>query len=327
MKTRPYGTLQTSISEIGLGCWQFGGDFGPMPEERAMEIMNAAVNSGINFFDTADIYGGGRSETLIGKFLAGHTGEPIRVVTKFGRDASVFPDGYSEEAMRKSVDASRKRLGVEVLDCLQLHCVPPEVLQDGQIFDWLRSLKSDGAIREFGASVQTIDEGLMCLKQEGLASLQVIFNAFRQKLVAELLPQAKEAGVSIIVRLPLASGMLAGKYTAETVFTEQDHRNYNRDGQAFSVGETFAGIPFEKGIELVEELRAMLPAAMSMAQATQRWILDHEAVTTVITGASRATQVEENASVSELDSLGAETHGKVADFYHAKVEQHIRGVY
>ena len=327
MKQRNYGTLLTPISEIGLGCWQFGGDFGPMPEDRAMEIMAKAVSSGIGFFDTADVYGAGRSETLIGKFLKSHSGDPIRVVTKFGRAAGIYPDGYTEDAMRKSVDASRERLGVDSIDCLQLHCVPATVLEDGQIFDWLRALKSEGAIREFGASVETVNEGLTCLKQDGLASLQVIFNIFRQKLVTALLPQAKEVGVSIIVRLPLASGLLAGKYTAETTFTEGDHRNYNRDGQAFSVGETFAGIPFAKGLELVEELREILPDSMSMAQATQRWILDHDAVTTLITGASTSEQAQENASVSMLQSLDKQTHEKLSEFYRAKVEQHIRGAY
>ena len=284
MKTRNYGTLDTPIGEVGLGCWQFGGDFGPMSDDNAMAIMSAAVQGGINFFDTADVYGGGRSESLIGKFLASHTGDAIHVVTKFGRDGSVYPDGYTEAAMRKSVDASRERLGVETLDCLQLHCVPMEELKKGDVFDQLRTLKSEGEIREFGASVETVEEGLVCLKQDGLASLQVIFNIFRQKLISELLPQAKEAGVSIIVRLPLASGLLAGKYTADTTFTDGDHRSYNRDGQAFSVGETFAGLPFPIGVGLANELREMLPESMTMAQAAQRWILDHDAVTTIITG-------------------------------------------
>jgi aryl-alcohol dehydrogenase-like predicted oxidoreductase len=326
MKNRDYGTGKTSISEIGLGCWQFGGDFGPMAEDEAMAIMSAAVQSGINFFDTADVYGGGRSETLIGKFLASHKGDPVRVVTKFGRDASVYPDGYTELAMRKSVDESRDRLGVESLDCLQLHCVPIEVLKKGDVFDWLRSLKEEGAIREFGASVETIEEGLLCLGQDGLASLQVIFNLFRQSMATELLPQAKEAEVSIIVRLPLASGLLSGKYTAETTFSEGDHRNYNRDGQAFSVGETFAGIPFTTGVELANELRSMLPTGMTMAQAAQRWILDHDAVTTIITGASSANQVLDNAATSELPSLGDVLHGQLSEFYLSKVQQHIRGV-
>ena len=327
MQQRNYGALNTPISEVGLGCWQFGGDFGPMSDEKAMSIMTAAVQGGINFFDTADVYGGGRSETLIGEFLASHTGDAIRVVSKFGRDGSVYPDGYTESAMRNSVDATRERLGVETLDCLQLHCVPLAELKKGDVFKWLGELKSEGAIREFGASVETIEEGLACLEQPGLASLQVIFNIFRQKLATELLPQAKAAGVSIIVRLPLASGLLAGKYSADTTFTEGDHRNYNRDGQAFSVGETFAGLPFPIGVELANELREMLPDSMTMAQASQRWILDHDAVTTIITGASSAQQAADNSAVSELPNLTKECHEKLTEFYQSKVEQHIRGAY
>lgn len=327
MNSRTYGTLGAQVSEVGLGCWQFGGDFGPMSDENAMAIMSAAVQGGVNFFDTADVYGGGRSESLIGRFLASHDGDPIHVVTKFGRDGSVYPDNYNAATMRKSVDDSRQRLGVETIDCLQLHCVPMEELKRGDVFCWLRQLKSEGAIREFGASVETIEEGLVCLKQEGLASLQVIFNIFRQKLTTELLPQANDAGVSIIVRLPLASGLLAGKFTGETTFTEGDHRNYNRDGQMFSVGETFAGLPFEIGVGLADELREMLPQTMTMAQASQRWILDHEAVTTIITGASSVPQISDNAAVSELPPLGKELHASLSEFYKSKVEQHIRGVY
>jgi aryl-alcohol dehydrogenase-like predicted oxidoreductase len=327
MKSRSYGTLGTEVSEVGLGCWQFGGDFGPMSDDNAMAIMAAAVQGGVNFFDTADVYGGGRSESLIGKFLVSHGGDPIRVVTKYGRDGSVYPDNYTEATMRQSVEASRERLGVETIDCLQLHCVPMDELKKGDVFDWLRDLKAEGAIQEFGASVETIEEGLVCLKQASLASLQVIFNVFRQKLTSELLPQAKEAGVSIIARLPLASGLLSGKFTADTTFTEGDHRNYNRDGQAFSVGETFAGLPFEIGVGLANELREMLPQSMTMAQASQRWILDHDAVTTIITGASSVEQISDNAAVSELPPLGEELHEKLSEFYVSKVQQHIRGVY
>ncbi len=327
MQQRNYGTLKTPVSEVGLGCWQFGGDFGPMSDEKAMAIMTTAVQGGINFFDTADVYGGGRSESLIGGFLASHRGDPIRVVSKFGRDGSVYPDGYTESALRKSVDATRERLGVETLDCLQLHCVPLSELKKGDVFKWLGELKSEGAIREFGASVETIEEGLVCLEQPGMASLQVIFNIFRQKLATELFPQAKAAGVSIIVRLPLASGLLAGKYTADTTFTDGDHRNYNRDGQAFSVGETFAGLPFPTGVGLANEVREMLPDSMTMAQASQRWILDHDAVTTIITGASSAQQVADNAAVSEMPKLTKECHEKLTEFYLAQVEQHIRGTY
>lgn len=327
MHYRNFGKPGQPVSEIGLGCWQFGGDFGPMTEERALSILSAAVGGGIDLFDTADVYGAGRSESLIGKFLSTHTGHPIRVVTKYGRNSSVYPDKYTESSMRSAVDAARQRLGMDALDCLQLHCVPIEVLRKGDVFDWLRSLKSEGAIREFGTSVETVDDGLLCLAQDGLASLQVIFNLFRQKLATELFPKAQAAGVSIIVRLPLASGLLAGKYTKQTTFTEGDHRNYNRDGAAFSVGETFAGLPFEIGVELANECREMLPQNMTMAQAAQRWILDHDAVTTIITGATSPEQVISNAAVSDLPGLSDELHQRLSDFYQSKVVHHIRGPY
>jgi len=327
MKHRNFGTHSQPVSEVGLGCWQFGGDFGPMSDAQAMAIMSAAADSGVDFFDTADVYGGGRSESLIGKFLATHKGQPIRVVTKYGRDGSVFPDKFTEASMHAAVDVARRRLGVDVLDCLQLHCIPIDALREGDVFDWLRSLKAEGAIREFGASVESVDEGLLCLKQDGLASLQVIFNLFRQKLATKLFPQAQAAGVSIIVRLPLASGLLSGKFTRQTEFTDGDHRNYNRDGQCFNVGETFAGLPFETGVELVNEIREMLPENMTMAQASLRWILDHDAVTTVIPGASSPEQVASNVAVSNLPSLSEHIHQRLSTLYQSKIAQHIRGPY
>jgi len=327
MKHRTFGTYRQPVSEVGLGCWQFGGDFGPMSDAQALAIMAAAVDGGGDFFDTADVYGGGRSESLIGKFLATHNGHPIRVVTKYGRDGSVFPDKFTEASMHAAVDVARRRLGVDMLDCLQLHCIPIDALREGAVFDWLRSLKAAGKIREFGASVESAEEGLLCLKQDGLASLQVIFNLFRQKLVTELFPQAQAAGVSIIVRLPLASGLLSGKFTRQTVFTAGDHRNYNRDGQAFNVGETFAGLPFETGIELANEIREMLPQNMTMAQASLRWILDHDAVTTIIPGASSPEQVTSNVAVSDLPRLSDELHQRLSELHQSKVAQHIRGPY
>ncbi|MCX7389265.1 MAG: aldo/keto reductase [Planctomycetales bacterium] len=327
MQSRNFGTLGQPVSEVGLGCWQFGGDFGPMSDAQALAIMSAAVDSGVDFFDTADVYGGGRSESLIGQFLATHRGNPIRVITKFGRDGSVFPDKYTEAALRSAVHAACQRLGVTTLDCLQLHCIPLDALRKCHIFDWVRSLKADGVIREFGASVESVEEGLLCLGQEGLVSLQVIFNLFRQKLVTDLFPQAQKAGVSIIVRLPLASGLLSGKFTQQTTFTAGDHRNYNRDGQAFNVGETFAGLPFETGVELANEIRVLLPQEMTMSQAALRWILDHDAVTTIIPGASSPAQVTSNAAVSNLPRLSGELHSRLSEFYHSKVAQHIRGPY
>ena len=269
MNSRPFGADGIEVSEVGLGCWQLGGDFGPMGEETGLEILRTAAESGITFFDTADVYGNGRSEALIGRFLRKSDGG-ILVATKFGREDDVYPDGYTEAALRRCADDSRRRLGVDRLELLQLHCVPPSVLRDGTIFDGLRTLVDEGVIARFGASVETIDEGLLCLEQEGISSLQVIFNILRQKPAQELLPAARESNVSIIVRLPLASGLLAGKYTVETTFAEGDHRTYNRDGQAFNVGETFAGLPFEIGAGLADEIKPLVPEGMVMAQMALR---------------------------------------------------------
>ncbi len=326
MQYRPLGNSGQTISEIGLGCWQFGGDFGPIEEDRVQGILEAAEESGIRFLDTADVYGGGRSESLIGRFLKGRS-ESYFLATKVGRGAGLYPDGYTEKSVRESIEGSMERLGVSKLDLIQLHCVPTEVLGEGRIFDWLRKFQAEGLIRHFGASVESIEEGHICLQQEGLSSLQVIFNLFRQKPLVELFPAAISAGVGIIVRLPLASGLLAGKYTRHHQFDESDHRHYNRDGAAFNVGETFAGLPFEKGVELAEALREFVPEGHNMAQWSQRWILDHPAVSTVITGASSVRQVQNNAAVSEMPALEPEVHATLADFYQESVEEHIRGPY
>ena len=205
--------------------------------------------------------------------------------------------------------------------------MPPEVLRRGDVFAWLRALQAEGKIRRFGASVESVEEGMLCLEQPGIASLQVIFNVFRQKPAESLFERARELGVAIIVRLPLASGVLAGKFTRDTTFAAADHRNYNRDGQAFNVGETFAGLPFAKAVELADALKGFLPDGMNLAQMAQRWILDHPAVTTVITGASRPEQVEANAGVSALPPLGEALHKRLAAFYRDEVRAHIRGPY
>lgn len=291
-----------------------------------MDVMRAAVASGVDFFDTADVYGGGCSEEWIGKFLRS-AGRRVFVATKYGRAGTTFPDGYSEEGMRAAIEASRARLGVDALDLLQLHCIPGRYLRQGDVFDWLRRAQRDGLIRHFGASVESVEEGLLCLGQEGLLSLQIIFNIFRQKPAEELLPRARERGVGIIVRLPLASGLLAGKFGPETVFPETDHRYFNRDGERFNVGETFAGLPFAKGVELAGKIRPRMPQGLTMAQASMRWILDHEAVSVVIPGASSASQAGENTTISALPPLPEALHGELAEFYRAEVRQHIRGPY
>jgi len=326
MTKRTLGRGGFEIGEVGLGCWQFGGDFGPMKDATAFTILEAAVASGTDFFDTADVYGAGRSEELIGRFLK--TCEtPVTVATKVGREAILYPDKYSREIVRDSLLRSIKRLDVDALDLVQLHCVPPAVLRDGEIFDWLRDFKTEGIIKHFGASVESVEEGLVCLKQEGLLSLQVIFNPFRLKLATELLPQAQEKGVGVIVRLPLASGLLSGKFSKATTFAETDHRNYNRDGQAFNVGETFAGLPFEKGVELADALKEFVPEGMTMAQMTLRWILDHDAVSVIIPGASSPAQATGNAAAAASYRLPAELHVRIAEFYQENVAGHIRGPY
>jgi len=327
MKKRKLGNNGFEVSEVGLGCWQIGGDWGKgIDKDKAFEILDAAVKSGITFFDTADVYGDGKSEQLIGAYLKS-TDVNIKVATKFGRRSEVFPDKYTEKALRECVASSLKNLQVSCIDLLQLHCIPTEVLRKGEVFTWLRQLQKEGKITHFGASVETVEEGLLCLKQEGLQSLQVIYNIFRQKLTTELLPQAYAKGVGIIVRLPLASGLLSGKFTADTKFAESDHRNFNNNGQCFNVGETFAGLPFETGVNLSNQLKDFCPEDLSMVQMSLKWLLDHKEVTTIIPGASSPDQVRSNALASELAPLSSKLHTELKEFYESNIHQHIRGGY
>ncbi|KAB2641796.1 MAG: aldo/keto reductase [Verrucomicrobia bacterium] len=327
MKHRTFPCPSLPISEIGLGCWQLGGsDWGSIDDAKAFAILEAATAGGIDFFDTADVYGAGRSEELIGRYLK-QSSSRVCVATKLGRTSALYPNGYTEATVRAATEASLRRLGVEALDLTQLHCIPSAVLQQGAIFDWLRQLQQEGKIKRFGASVESDEQALICLEQEGLASLQIIFNVLRQKPSFHLLEEAKKRGVAIIVRLPLASGVLSGKFTPATEFPATDHRNYNRDGAVFNVGETFAGIPYEMALTLCDEIQAFLPAGFTLAQMAQRWILDHEAVTTVITGASGPQQVIDNASVADLPPLSAQLHDSLRRFYEVSVASHIRGPY
>lgn len=312
---------------MGLGCWQLGGtDWGNVEDKTAFDILSAAVEAGTDFFDTADVYGNGRSETLIGKFLKERQAK-IFVATKLGRTASLYPDKYTEANLRAATEESLQRLGVPTLDLTQLHCIPMEVMKRGEVFESLRKLQREGKIRHFGASVESMDEALLCLEQPGLVSLQIIFNIFRQKPIHTLFAKAKQKGVAIIVRLPLASGLLSGKLTKQSTFPQNDHRNYNRDGQAFNVGETFAGLPFEKAVELADALKPIVPAGFTMAQMAQRWILDFDAVSVVIPGASRPDQARANAAVSQLPPLDGKLHAELQKFYEREVAAHIRGPY
>ncbi|MCS6758929.1 MAG: aldo/keto reductase [Candidatus Devosia euplotis] len=316
------GKTGFAVSEIGLGFWQLGGDFRLEGDEAATAILDAANQAGATFWDTADVYGGGLSESWIGSHPKG---PDVRVATKLGRGDGLFPDGYSKDGIRRSLEGSAARLGVRTLDLAQLHCVPPAVLQDGAIFGWMDELKAEGLVKHWGASVETIEEGLLCLEQPGLATLQIIFNLLRQDAAEQLLPKAAEKDVGIIVRLPLASGLLSGKYDKNTVSDAADHRNYNADGQAFSVGETFAGIEFSRGIELVAELKGLAPSGMAMSQFALRWILDHPQVSTVIAGVSKPEQLADNVAASEQKSLFPALMGQLKTWYDESVKPEIRG--
>ena len=324
MRYRPFGSTGFNASDVGLGTWQLGGDWGGVNADDAQAILKSALDQGINFFDTADVYGAGRSETLIGSFLQ-NTTENVFVATKLGRLGG-YPDKYSFEFIKKCTENSLRRLKRDVIDLTQLHCVPRLQLQNGEIFEWLRAIQKEGKIRHFGASVETIDEALLCLEQEGLTSLQIIFNVFRQKPLELLFAEAASKKVALIIRLPLASGLLSGKFTKETIFGPSDHRNYNKDGQKFNVGETFSGLEFKYGIELADKIKSFVPSNITMAQFALRWILDYPEVSVIIPGASKADQVLSNASASDVDPLSKEIHSQLLDIYNNEIEGHIRSL-
>jgi len=330
MQHREFGSTGQSVSDIGLGTWQLGGtEWGSVGDDEAMETLRAAAGSGVTFIDTADIYGGGRSEEFIGRFLK-ETGrrDDFFVATKFGRRGDPgWPDNFRPETIRGHVEGSLKRLQIGRIDLLQSHCVPMEHLRDGTVWETLRALVSEGKLRSFGASVESMDEALECLEVEGLASLQIIFNPFRLKPAEVLFQSAREKNVALIARLPLASGLLSGKISKETVFAESDHRNFNRDGGKFNVGETFAGLTLDVALPVVESLQQLASKKMSLAQWALRWCLDHEEITVVIPGSRRPDQVRENAAASDLKRLSSKTHVAVFELYYESVRDHIRGAY
>ena len=335
--TLSLSNFRTLPSPIALGCWQLGADWGaPLAEDTTRAILTAALDGGVDFLDTADVYGDGRSERLIGDFLAERGPHNITVATKFGRAGGVYPDGYTRDALRRATDASRERLRTDRLDLLQLHCIPTAVLERGEVFDWLRELRSEGAIAAFGASVETIAEGHLCLRQDGIASLQVLLSPLRQRALDTLVPAAAAQGVTVIARVPLASGLLTGKFTAETTFPDTDHRHYNRDGAAFNVGETFGGLPFRRGVALAaaleEEVLAKAQQALgrpdlTLAQLSLRFLVDQPGVTTIIPGASTPQQARDNAAVMALGTLPQNLQDAIRDFYRAEVDAHVRGPY
>ncbi len=317
------------ISEVGLGTWQLGSaDWGNIDEENAFAILQEFLNNGGNFIDTADVYGMGVSESVIGRFLKTVSKE-IFVATKLGRrhDGSCgWPQNFTYDGMRRHVEDSLQHLQQQQLFLEQLHCIPTEEMKSGKVFDNFRKLQSEGLIRYWGASVETSEEALICLEQEGLASLQIIFNLFRQHVADEIFAKAKEKGVALIIRVPLASGLLTGKFTEQTSFAASDHRNYNKDGASFNAGETFSGIEYNEGLKLSREIATVLPDER-MAQWAIRWILDHPEVTTVIPGASKVAQVQNNMKASSLPPLSIEVHRQLKEIYDKKIKANIRGNY
>ena len=323
IQTRRLGKTGFDVSEIGFGAWAIGGSWGEdVDESVALAALNAAIDTGVNFIDTADVYGGGRSETLIGKLLRSRS-ERIYVATKMGRF-----DGWAPayDAMEVAVAASARRLGVDVIDLMQLHCIPPATLQ-GPVFEHLERLKSNGLIRHYGASVESIDEAITCMANPGCATLQVIFNIFRQRLIEALFPAAQSANVGIIARVPLVSGVLSGKYKAGHQFAADDHRQFNANGEMFNVGETFAGVPFDDAVRLAQRVHGVVGDDLPLAVNSLRWILDHPAVSTVIPGAKNPEQARANASAAAIPPLSAATHAALAKLYAQEIDPLVRGPY
>jgi aryl-alcohol dehydrogenase-like predicted oxidoreductase len=325
---RTFGKDGPTVSEVGIGCWQIGGtEWGDVTDEQALSTLHAAADSGITFIDTADIYGGGRSERLIGQFLRERKDrERFFIASKLGRRSDPgWPDNFRPATVRQHTEDSLQRLGIETLDLTQTHCLPLDELKRHGVFETLLELQQAGKIRAFGASVETIAEARQCLEVPGLKSLQIIFNIFRQQPIEELFPLAMERGVALIVRLPLASGLLSGKFRPESTFAPTDHRHFNRDGQGFNVGETFSGVPWELGLQVVDGFRPLVPSGATMAQWALRWCLDHPAVTVVIPGAKHAEQARQNAASSQLAPLPATTHQQLRDTFERQVRSKIKG--
>ena len=306
MKYRKFGSLDWNVSEVGLGCWQIGADWGNVTEDSAQEILKSSYENGVNFFDTADVYGMGRSEKFVGEFLKS-VSERIYVATKAGRQINphVAKGYYDKDLMESYVNQSLSNLNVETIDLLQMHGPPTEVYSSDNTFEMLDYLVSKGKIQNYGFSVQTVDEALECIKRPNTKSIQVIFNIFRQKPAEKLFKIAKEKKIAIIVRVPLASGLLTGKFNKDSSFAPDDHRNYNINGDAFDVGETFSGVNFNKALEAVDELKNILPEGITLSQLSLKWILMHDAVSIVIPGAKNKDHVGLNTSSSELDNISS----------------------
>ncbi len=315
VEQRVLGRSEQRVSAVGLGTWQLGADWGQVEEKAALSVLEAAVEAGVTFFDTADVYGDGRSERVIGRFLRERPDAGVVVATKMGRRVALDPDLYTLDNFRAWTDRSRRNLGVERLDLIQLHCPPTPVYSSDAVFDALDTLVEEGRISAYGVSVETCAEALTAIARPGTASVQIIFNPLRLKPIEDVLPAATAAGVGIIARVPLASGLLSGKYTRDTVFSDDDHRTFNRHGEAFDQGETFSGIEYAKGVEAAAEFSALAAEGATPAQTALRWIIQQPGVTSVIPGARSPQQARLNAQAASLDPLPDETLKAVGELY------------
>jgi aryl-alcohol dehydrogenase-like predicted oxidoreductase len=317
---RRLGKTGRSVSAIGFGAWAIGGGFGSVDDADSLRALHAAADAGVTLFDTADVYGDGRSERLIGQFLRERSGESYFVATKMGRRAPLDLAEYTPEAFQGWIDRSRDELGVARLDLVQLHCLPTDIYYHPEIFAALDDLVAGGAIANYGVSVERVEEALKAIEFQGVAAVQIIYNMVRQRPADHFLAEAARRDVGVLARVPLASGLLTGKLTRETVFDPSDHRQYNRHGESFDVGETFAGVDYETGLELVEELRSLVPAGATLAQLALRWILMSDAVTAAIPGAKTPEQARANAAAADLAPLPRSTMEKITRLYQERVK-------
>ena len=324
MKNRTSTRLGTTISEVGFGAWAIGGNWGHVDEADAIGAVTASLEDGVNFIDTADVYGDGRSERIIAKTLRKRSGARPVIATKAGRRLNPHTAlGYNPDNISAFIDRSLKNLEVERLDLVQLHSAPTEVYYRPEVFEALDAIKAAGKIARYGVSVEKVEEGIKAIRYPGVASVQIIYNIFRQRPAEAFFDAAKTAGVAIIARVPLASGLLSGRLHRDTTFATTDHRSYNRHGESFDVGETFAGVPFEIGLAAVEELRRLVPPEVTMAAFALRWILMNDAVTVVIPGAKNAEQARANASATDLSPLPEETMAAIGEVYDSRIRRYV----
>ncbi len=323
MEHRILGRTGRAVSVVGLGTWQLGADWGEVDDREAMAVLDAAANTGVTLLDTADVYGDGRSEKLIGAFLASNPGAEFTVATKMGRRVTQDPALYTLDNFRAWTDRSRDNLGTDTLDLVQLHCPPTPVFSSDAVFDALDTLVAEQRIAAYGVSVETCDQALTAIARPGTATVQIILNAFRRKPLDKVLPAAQAAGVGMLARVPLASGLLSGRYTHETTFSADDHRSYNRHGEAFDVGETFAGVDFDTGVDAAAEFARLIPAGVTPAQAALRWVIQQPGVTTVIPGARNPEQARQNAAAAQLPPLSDAELAAIADLYDRRIRAQV----